>query len=104
LKCPNGYPRLAAILDSDQNFLLYRQFGYLQSRLLLYKQDELSELESKLDDLDEAVANEDPALNFSLRKQGARIGERIKLLQQTELKFKEYCTFFMKLCQCLCKL
>jgi hypothetical protein len=31
-------PRLAALLDSDENFMLYRRFGYLQARLLLHKQ------------------------------------------------------------------
>src|SRR5215469_11608832 len=36
--CPEGYPRLAAFLDSDENFMVYRRFGYLQSRLLLEKQ------------------------------------------------------------------
>lgn len=30
----------------------YRRFGFLQSRLLLGKQDELRELETELEDLD----------------------------------------------------
>lgn len=38
---PRGYPRLAAFVSSDIEGRIYRQFGYLRSRLLLYYQDEL---------------------------------------------------------------
>lgn len=51
--CPEGYPRLAAFLDSDENFMLYRRFGFLQTRLLLNKQAELREYEKELDRLDQ---------------------------------------------------
>src|SRR5438552_8863712 len=47
--CPTGYPNLAAFLDSDENFMIYRRFGYIQARLLLEKQDEMRQLEEKLD-------------------------------------------------------
>jgi hypothetical protein len=36
-QCLAGYPRLAAFLDSDENFMFYGRFGFLQARLLLYK-------------------------------------------------------------------
>ncbi|KAG9237004.1 hypothetical protein BJ875DRAFT_481744 [Amylocarpus encephaloides] len=26
---PSGYPRLAALLDNDENFMLYRKFGFV---------------------------------------------------------------------------
>lgn len=51
--CPDGYPLLAAFLDSDDNFMHYRQFGYLQARLLLEKQNQLRLLEEDLDVLDD---------------------------------------------------
>jgi hypothetical protein len=51
---PRGYPNLAAFVDSDERFMIFRRFGYLQSRLLLYKQDELRALEARLDSLDES--------------------------------------------------
>lgn len=50
--CPNGFPRLAAFLDSDDNFMLYRRFGYIHARILLQKQDELKEIEERLEALD----------------------------------------------------
>jgi hypothetical protein len=52
-KCASGYPRLAAFVDSDPNFMIYRRFGYLRTRLLLYHQDVLWEKERDLDELDE---------------------------------------------------
>ncbi|KAI9690365.1 MAG: hypothetical protein M1822_009327 [Bathelium mastoideum] len=50
--CPDGYPRLAAFLSSDQNFTLYRGFSYLHSRVLLHLQEEVSALERELDERD----------------------------------------------------
>jgi hypothetical protein len=38
--------------------MIYRRFGYLHSRVLLYKQDELRQLEEELADMDELDARE----------------------------------------------
>ena len=87
-----GYPRLATFLDSEDIFSVYRRFGYLQSRLLLEKQDDLRRLEAKLDTLDgqdtpecqeglvtrDVCEDEDPA-------------PQQVLLQKIETKFLEYC-------------
>ena len=43
---------VASFLDSDDAFMIYRRFGFLHARLLLYKQDELRELEEDLRALD----------------------------------------------------
>lgn len=43
---------MAAFQSSDEYFAVYRRFGYLQSRLLLDKQDQLRILENELDALD----------------------------------------------------
>ena len=50
---PLGFPKAAAFLNSDDQFMVYRRFGVLFSRLLLRKQDELLELEERLHDMDE---------------------------------------------------
>lgn len=49
---PTGYPSLAAFMDSDDSFMIYRQFGYVQARLLLEKQAQLRSLEEALDEDD----------------------------------------------------
>jgi hypothetical protein len=55
--CPRGYPLLAAFLDSDENFMIYRRFGFLHARLLLQKQDELRLMEDALTELDRKDAS-----------------------------------------------
>jgi hypothetical protein len=89
-ECPKGYPQLAAFLDSDENFMLYRRFGFLQARLLLYKQDELSRLEFRLDELDKKHADENPQLLESRRNDDILDKKRKALLTEVEEKFKGY--------------
>jgi len=89
-QCPEGYPRLAALLDSDENFMLYRRFGFLQSRLLLDKQDELRELENDLDRMDKVDYKKDPTLLKSREKDDANTGRRKRLLVEIGDKFKDY--------------
>lgn len=57
-ECGSGYPKLAACIDSDETFMIYRRFGYLRSRLLLYYQDRLAGFERTLDSLDKKDAHE----------------------------------------------
>ncbi|PMD53446.1 uncharacterized protein K444DRAFT_571426 [Hyaloscypha bicolor E] len=52
-RCGDGYPYLATFLDSDENFMIYRRFGFLHARLLLQKQDELRIMEEELDQMDQ---------------------------------------------------
>lgn len=69
--------------------MLYRRFGYLQSRVLLKKQDELRQLEQQLDNMDEDDMCEDVEIVSSMRYQGEL---RKSLLDEIELKFCEYGT------------
>jgi hypothetical protein len=89
-KCPEGYPRLAAFLDSDESFMVYRRFGYVQARLLLEKQDDLQKLERKLDEYDEALGRK--RANFlktrDLKPEDAN--PRQKILDELEMKFTQY--------------
>lgn len=52
-KCESGYPYLATFLDSDENFMIFRRFGFLHTRLLLHTQDELRIMEKELDQMDQ---------------------------------------------------
>jgi hypothetical protein len=88
--CPAGYPRLAVFLDSDDCFSVYRRFGFLQSRLLLNKQDKLRQLEDALDSLDlsEAKADETRPQTRDLPEEiGTR---RQRLLTAIEAEFTSY--------------
>ena len=47
-----GYPRFAALVGSHSSFHLCRRFSSLRARLLLLKQDKVSLLEKRLDQID----------------------------------------------------
>lgn len=85
--CPDGYPKLAAYLDSDENFMLYRRFGFLQSRLLLNKQDQLRVLEERLDEIDRT---DEETYLVSREMDDAHERPRTRLMKEIEVKFKEY--------------
>ncbi|CZR70166.1 uncharacterized protein PAC_20067 [Phialocephala subalpina] len=89
-KCLKGYPRLAALLDCDENFMVYRRFGYLQARLLLYKQDVLRELEDDLDRMDESDEYHKTNALRSREDGDIENPDKKKLFGEIEGKFKEY--------------
>ncbi|KAH0565177.1 hypothetical protein GP486_001423 [Trichoglossum hirsutum] len=91
-KDPMGYPRLAAFMNSDENFKLYRQFGYVHTRVLLHLQYELSSMEATLKNMDGAD-DRDEDRQLLLRSQDASIHDnprREKLLKDFRGKLKEY--------------
>lgn len=84
---PTGYPRLATFLDSDENFMMYRRFGFIQARLLLDKQNELQYLERRLDKED----NRTPESDLQNAELGSESPSRRKeLLRNLETKYLEY--------------
>ena len=50
-----GYPQLAAFMNSDSNFAVYRRFGMLHARLLLHLQNKIAAMERKLNRLDKRL-------------------------------------------------
>ena len=67
-------------------FALYRRFGYLQSRLLLEKQDVLRVLEKRLNDYDD----DDRANSTRRTLQPHQIKPREELLGEIETAFNSY--------------
>lgn len=55
---PQGWPRLAAFLNSDDNFTIFRKFGQSHCRLLIQLQAEITELEQDLLQLDKSDSKE----------------------------------------------
>ena len=83
---PQGYPRLAAFLALDRDFTVFKRFDYLHMRSLLEQQDELAELQERLDRCDDA---EPIPLGLSSRRQNQNL-ERRELLRQVTAKLQEY--------------
>jgi hypothetical protein len=89
----NGYPRLAAMLHSDENFTIFRRFGYLQCRLILEKQSRLAKLECQLDKLDKQLAETkgDKFYLHTVDVPDEGIGQtRAKLISKIEQTFNDY--------------
>src|ERR1700712_961884 len=67
--------------------MLYRRFGFLQSRLLLNKQDQLRALEEQLDEIDRG---DDEEYLTSRDMDDADERPRTRLMKKIETKFREY--------------
>lgn len=88
----NGYPKLAVFQDSDPSFMIYRRFGFMSTRVLLDKQDELRMLEEQLDHYDrQNLVN---AGTTNLR--GEPLRERKAIMNKIEASFLSYCTWFSR--------
>ena len=83
---------MATFLDSDDNFMVYRRFGYMQSRILLARQERLRRLEIQLDELDKDQVSRTNNSDLLCK---AKIGgemevEREKLMLEIEKEYFEY--------------
>ncbi|KAL8769160.1 MAG: hypothetical protein Q9209_004794 [Squamulea sp. 1 TL-2023] len=86
-----GYPKVAAFANADPSFLIYRKFGWLHNRLLLYLQDELATLEIKLDKLDQRTfVHENDKKLKSRRQDFGSPSLRRNVVKQIAEKLKEY--------------
>lgn len=81
-----GYPRLSAFVNSDLDFMLFKRFGQLHARVLLQKQDEITEIEQKLNELDKI---ETTAFFLRSRRMDPSV-ERRKLIADAEQKLLDY--------------
>jgi hypothetical protein len=85
-----GYRGFSTLLASDNDFLIFRRFGALNARLLLYLQDEIAVLEDELRRLEKEHA--DPAAkdihNGSFRREVLPI--RKALLESISKKVRDY--------------
>ncbi|PFH63160.1 hypothetical protein XA68_17269 [Ophiocordyceps unilateralis] len=84
-----GYPRYAALLSTNGPFFLCRRFNKLRARILLLKQDRLSMLEQRLDQVDQ----EESSALFLGKSRADRNPERISLQSEIETCLADYDKF-----------
>ena len=91
---PKGYPRTAAYIDSDVDTALFRRFGILHARILLYMEVELTELEARLAKLDEDDTAEEETewkvVNSIHHKNGRKNDDRKALVDELKGKLAVY--------------
>jgi hypothetical protein len=96
-----GYPNLAAFLDSDEGFAVYRRFGYLQSRLLLQKQEELRVLEEELQAIEKKIQDDDDEALCYHELFGPYATKHRQLLQKIKVTYCSYGTERLQIIPCL---
>jgi hypothetical protein len=87
-----GYPALAKFMASDSVFRIFRRFDFLTVRTLLYLQDELCELEDRLNALDDSdLQRGNHAHTVSLHsRRHDQNQQRKALLAEIQVKLKTY--------------
>jgi hypothetical protein len=85
-----GYRGFSAFLASDNDFLIFRRFGAINARLLLYLQDEIAVLEEELEELeaDCMAKNAEDIHNGSFRQEA--LPERTEMLEALNVKVRQY--------------
>ena len=89
---PEGWPKLAAFINSADDLTMFRRFGRAHCRILLHLEAEITILERKLDLLDTHDA-EAPAFNYRLRRSDRHESwdqEQKNLLDELKMKLLEY--------------
>ncbi|CAZ83641.1 unnamed protein product [Tuber melanosporum] len=86
-----GYPYVAETLTNHPSLALYRRFSTLNHLVLLHLQDEISELESILAELDTAEYLSNAGLGLRSRRVGSGGGaKRIQVMGAVAWKLREY--------------
>ena len=87
-----GYGKVAAFEDCDPNFLIYRKFGWLHNRVILHTQDELQELEERLEGLDKWEVSDGDKEILKHRREDDEDPDspRKELLKTIKAKLAEY--------------
>ncbi|CAI7589322.1 unnamed protein product [Penicillium glandicola] len=81
-----GYPRFAALISAHDPYFLCRRFDKLRARLLLQKQDKLSILEKRLEQVD----HDETSVVFLGKSRCDKNAERISLLSEIDSTLADY--------------
>ena len=77
-------------MNTDENFLMCRSYGFLHNRVLLYRQDELSQLEKQLIAMDDEDRGPCPKRLQSRKLDESLDDSRKTLIQKIDGKLGEY--------------
>ena len=77
-------------MNTDENFLMCRSYGFLHNRVLLYRQDELSQLEKQLIGMDDEDRETCPKRLQSRKTDESMDDSRKTLIHKIDEKLTEY--------------
>jgi len=84
-----GYPEIASFIGSDKDFFIFRRFNVLSARNMLFLQDELVELEDKLEQVDLAESRSGHLWNLHSRREDSNAARKA-LMAEIRVKLCEY--------------
>lgn len=87
---PEGYPRLARFIATSEDNYVFREFRYLQSRVLLHLQDDLRSWEARLWRMDEYDRVHRPFYLTSRETDDADSGKRGKMIGEIHERLLKY--------------
>lgn len=89
---PDGFPRFAAFMNCDDNFLMTRRYGWLHNRVMLFRQSKLQQLETDLIELDRANQeyDKDALIDHKSFSQGEHGEYRTNLIRDIDDELKKY--------------
>ncbi|PMD60011.1 uncharacterized protein K444DRAFT_589725 [Hyaloscypha bicolor E] len=94
---PEGYPQLAALITSDDNFCIYRKFDRASNRVLLHLQSEIAALDNGLNQMDRADDGSTTAYRLrSTRHEEGWDGEQRKTITKLQDKLPIYYDLLLK--------
>ncbi|KAF1978006.1 hypothetical protein BU23DRAFT_654222 [Bimuria novae-zelandiae CBS 107.79] len=99
---PDGYPRLATFMEGNDSFMIFRRFGYLQTRLLLEKEARLAQLERNLDEMDWEYHDNDPNQLRRADPLSDAWEIRREFLEAAETQFRQYADLMTTVQQLRC--
>lgn len=96
---PEGYPQLAKFINSHDNFAVFRRFGELSARTLLQLQVDLTDLETRLRELDNKDAADPVMVNRLNGYEDFDEWNNDQRVLHSEIRGKlcEYCEFQVRL-------
>ncbi|KIW29935.1 uncharacterized protein PV07_05720 [Cladophialophora immunda] len=86
---PRGYPQFSALVAASDGFYICRRFSHIRARLLLLKQDRLSQLEKQLEQVDD----EEPSPLFLGKSRLDANEQRRTVLAELETALADYDSF-----------
>ncbi|KAH3909864.1 hypothetical protein HBH56_153240 [Parastagonospora nodorum] len=85
-----GYHQFTSFVASDDTFFVLRRFGKLSARILLSLQDEISELESKLESLESLFAHPNTPDTHNGTFRGEISQDRKRYISSINKKLRDY--------------
>jgi hypothetical protein len=85
------HPELTSFVTSDESLFILRRFSRLSARILLALQDEIVQLENKLDEIDRLPAHPTSASMSNSTLKNDTDQDRRGYMKEAEEKLKRYC-------------